>query len=158
MVLRVPANLQDIVEQSWNIENEWPMGATLYKLVEVHRQFMSLQVLDIDALKWFMAETECKGVLRDKLGLNVRVGSHHPPLGGPHIRGALNDILQMAQKHQGESAYIYKVHQAYENLHPFTDGNGRSGRAIWLWMHSYVPRITFLHSWYYLSLQFGGDR
>ena len=39
------------------------------------------------------------------------------------------------------------------------DGNGRSGRALWLWQmvnqHNYDMRLGFLHLWYYQSLQAG---
>ena len=38
----------------------------------------------------------------------------------------------------------WTAHCEYEALHPFTDGNGRSGRAIWLWlMHD--ASLGFLH-------------
>lgn len=63
----------------------------------------------------------------------------------------------------------YVVHHAYESLHAYTDGNGRSGRALWLWgmrrlyrgqtlKFDRVLRIGFLHCWYYQSLQFDRTR
>ena len=37
--------------------------------------------------------------------------------------------------------------------HPFTDGNGRSGRALWLWqMNNHAP-FGFLHTFYYQTLE-----
>jgi hypothetical protein len=43
----------------------------------------------------------------------------------------------------------YPAHIRYEKLHPFMDGNGRSGRAIWaLMMRGRDPfSLPFLHRW-----------
>ncbi len=50
----------------------------------------------------------------------------------------------------------FEAHVAYEKSHPFMDGNGRSGRAIWAWMmqrEGLDPySLQFLHRWYYQSL------
>lgn len=95
--------------------------------------------------------------LRDKTDVSgVRVGNHIAPPSGPHIAKKLRAIIAMRDP--------WEQHIAYETLHPFTDGNGRSGRAIWL--HRYWHETTldrgalfrgFLHSWYYHTLQNARD-
>lgn len=49
----------------------------------------------------------------------------------------------------------YRCHVVYETLHPFTDGNGRSGRAVWLRQMGWIVRapLGFLHHFYYQTLQ-----
>lgn len=49
----------------------------------------------------------------------------------------------------------FDAHRLYENIHPFVDLNGRTGRAIWLHQMSQKPydfEPHFLHIWYYQSL------
>lgn len=94
--------------------------------------------------------------LRDKPGLNVRISSGYvPPPGGAEIADNLKLILVMAN----EAVDPVKVHHEFESLHPFTDGNGRTGRLIWLWQmvnqHDYGMGLGFLHMWYYQSLDRG---
>jgi len=86
-------------------------------------------------------------------GLDVYVGNHHPIPGGPRV---MAEMVQLLKEISTNHYSAYQCHRTYETLHPYTDGNGRSGRALWLWqMHKYreyKAERLFLHEWYYQSL------
>lgn len=106
--------------------------------------------LTVSDLCQFVRAVQPGAKLRVASGLNVSVGKHIPPPGGQAILYALDDIV--ARVNAGDDPV--KVHHDYETLHPFTDGNGRSGRAIYLRQKG--PRVLsncFLTDWYYESLQ-----
>lgn len=114
---------------------------------EAHIRLLWLPSIATHDLKNFVASVQPKAVLRDRVGLDVYVGDHVPPGGGPEIELALQNILDTAYAGQGNEAKAREVHIAYENLHPFTDGNGRSGRALWLWMLRDKDISSFLNEW-----------
>ncbi len=107
--------------------------------------------MSVYVLQRLVAVLEPDAKLRDRRGLDVRVGKHKPPQGGAQIRSDLTELLEVVDE---TSPYV--VHQRYERLHPFTDGNGRSGRMLWLWQHARARTyrgLGFLHQWYYESLE-----
>jgi hypothetical protein len=127
--------------------------------VAAHENILWSKRIKIVDLQDFVSIVQPKAVLRDRAGLNVRVGNHYPIKGGPAVPHILQDILDCANK-RGP----YATHHAYESLHPFTDGNGRSGRALWLWGMDQIGEMDraldlgFLHSWYYQTLIHGNQR
>lgn len=121
-----------------------------------HLDFVALEAPVIEDLERFVSFIAPKHTLRRLSGMNVYVGFHKPMPGGSKVEGSLKAILEMANNCT-ETPYV--IHQMYEYLHPFTDGNGRSGRVLWLhqmfWYNLAaidMSRRGFLHTWYYQSL------
>lgn len=114
----------------------------------------TIQVGNVDALVHIF---QPDAVLRRRVGMNVRVGNHVPQRGGPGIITALEELLG---KINHSELLPYHAHRAYEFLHPFSDGNGRSGRALWAWQMLKEKRwpgldLGFLHAFYYQTLACG---
>ena len=141
------SELYDFVAESNRIEGITRAPAAIE--LTAHEQFLETPKLTIVGLKNFVAAIQPSARLRDKAGLDVRVGQYFPPAGCIGIRVALQKLLD--EINAGNHS-AYSAHLAYEHLHPFTDGNGRSGRAIWLWQMKGRAPLGFLHHWYYSSL------
>ena len=120
------------------------------------KRFMALKAVTVAELKRFVSVYQPDARLRDKNGLDVRVANHRPPSGGRWIRETLAAMLTNANQQRDEAGQppakiAYRTHVAYEWLHPFTDGNGRSGRMLWAWQMRRFP-LGFLHHFYYQTL------
>ena len=144
-----PFTLEDFIKESNRIEN---IEGVSDSDMLAHAALLVAGSIGVEAMELFVKAIQPDAVLRDHEGLDVIVGSHLPPRGSPTIRHKLETLLIDMR-----SITPYQIHQRYENLHPFTDGNGRSGRALWLRMMGGIEKVPlgFLHSWYYQSLQEG---
>ena len=130
--------------------------------LERAEKFLKLEEIKIaDICNFVSATTKDHGTLgqiRSIHGIDVIVGDHHPPKGGPHIVEALGEIVSNINIDKTyRDSYAFNLHAKYESLHPYTDGNGRSGRLIWLWMMGGFEWLdaspyNFLQYWYYQSL------
>lgn len=65
----------------------------------------------------------------------VRVGKHVPPPPSD-VSGLMFELLTWWNKQSAQLSAVLSsaiVHYQFESIHPFADGNGRTGRALALW-------------------------
>lgn len=143
-------NIPEFVVESNAIEGIY---STNESDIQAHIDFIRLPKLTIKDVEVFV-HVVANAPLRSRKGRNVRVGNYYPPMGGRHIRSLLSELLK---KVNDNSIHPYLAHVDYELLHPFMDGNGRSGRAIWLWQmfqRDEYHEQGFLHEFYYQALAY----
>lgn len=144
--------LEDFVRESNRIEgiHRHPTDTE----VRVHMQFLELPEIRLVDLRNFVHIVQPDAVLRETRDLNVRVGRHTAPPGGPEIRHKLEAWLEVVNFCKNDRRFMdqWQLHADYLVLHPFTDGNGRSARALWLWTMDGEAPLGFLHEFYYQTL------
>ncbi len=143
-------NVEDFLLESNRIENI-QRPATVGERKAFYA-FLKHKKLEVGHLQELVKAFQENGYLRDRVGMDVRIGNYHPPLGGMHVRFALQVLLDEINSGAIDA---YDAHLRYEKLHPFMDGNGRSGRMLW-WKMVGGSRIGFLHKFYYQTLDKSG--
>lgn len=114
--------------------------------------FLALDEIQIADVSNIVNIFEPEAKLRNQFGWNIIVGDYVAPDGGPEIASELYTILANVN---GNFFHPISNHKDFQNLHPYTDCNGRSGRLLWLWqMQKFDFQIygTFLKTFYYQTL------
>lgn len=124
--------------------------------IKAHTSLIRRKRVKVEHVESIVAVCQPDARLRSSPDIpGVRVGSHIAPPSGPKV---VEDLSRLLKRIADGSLSPWAAHVEYETLHPFTDGNGRSGRAIWLWNMTLRGqlvqplRIGFLHTFYYQTL------
>jgi hypothetical protein len=117
-------------------------------------EFLTIKVMTAHYLSALQCVFAPDAPLRIRKGLDVCVGNRRCPPGGPAIGVQLAEIILGA----ATTERPWYVHAVFEYVHPYMDGNGRTGRALWAWHMERLGlqpfRMPFLQRYYYQTLEF----
>lgn len=118
--------------------------------IEEFNRFMGLSTITINELIAFVNVYQPGSELRLGSRMNVTIGGIPVTNGGEAVGYMLDHILSKTN-HRRLYKEAYQTHLEYEELHPFTDCNGRSGRMLWAWQvgEKNALDLGFLHRFYY---------
>ncbi len=106
------------------------------RYVENHATKKSIRHVDIFELHRILADTVMdQGTAGSYRTIQVRVGNHFPPA-AVDVSGLMFELLEWWNKKSTELSPVLSsaiLHYRFEDIHPFADGNGRTGRALALW-------------------------
>lgn len=109
--------------------------------------------LTLENIVRFAFALDPKCVLRAKAGMDVRIGAFIPQRGGEALVRNVEAFLEL-QNNKEHRRNPFEAYIQFETFHPFMDGNGRTGRAIWLWQmlqEECYNDLGFLRIYHYQS-------
>jgi Fic family protein len=106
------------------------------RFVEKNVQRSAVTHAEILKLHRIMAgEVMDQGIAGRYRTIRVRVGNHIAPP-AEDVKPLMSDLMDWWNKHSAKLSPILSsaiVHHRFEIIHPFADGNGRTGRMLALW-------------------------
>jgi len=106
------------------------------RFVEKHAKKKEIRHEDIFKLHRLLADTVMdQGKAGAYRTISVRVGKHSPPA-ARDVSGLMFELLEWWNKKSTALSPVLSsaiLHYRFEDIHPFADGNGRTGRALALW-------------------------
>lgn len=106
------------------------------RYVEKYAAKKTIRHEDLFSLHRILAkEVMDQGVAGRYRTMSVRVGSYVPPLAAD-VSGLMFELLQWWNEAARELSPVLSsaiLHHRFESIHPFADGNGRTGRALAVW-------------------------
>ncbi len=106
------------------------------RYVEKHASLNSVRHEDLFELHRILAgEVMDQGEAGRYRTMAVRVGDYLPPT-PDEVSGLMFELLDWWNRRAGELSPVLSsaiLHYRFEAIHPFADGNGRTGRALALW-------------------------
>ena len=152
---KMSGSVMFFVEESNRIEG---IHVVKQSEVEATQRFLQIAELTTEDVCAIQAVYAPGMPLRDRIGMNVRVGNYVAPGGGRNIQVELIRILDRLNRSEpGRYDNPWQQHVEFERLHPFMDGNGRTGRALWAWHMLRLGldpfALPFLHRFYYQTLE-----
>jgi len=94
--------------------------------ISAHRGLLAANRLRVENLEQFVRHVAGGARLRDTNSSRARKGA----LADINLRADLETIVEAASTRAVSPARLYRI---YRLLRPFTDGNGRCGRALLMW-------------------------
>lgn len=95
--------------------------------VAAHRGLLAVNTLRVENFEVFLQHIAPGAGFRDSLD------DGDPEPEGDSTSDARSDLATIVQAARTRSATPERLHRLYRQLRPFTDGNGRAGRVLWMW-------------------------